>query len=80
MDLSQLNQNQKTAVTTTQGPVLVIAGAGTGKTSVLTHRIAYLISELSIDPNRILAFTFTNKAADEMKQRINRMIPQATAQ
>ncbi|XQP55014.1 MAG: ATP-dependent helicase [Mycoplasmoidaceae bacterium] len=80
MDLSKLNENQKLAVTTTQGPVLVIAGAGTGKTSVLTHRIAYLISELSIDPNRILAFTFTNKAAEEMKQRINRMIPQATAQ
>lgn len=80
MDLSRLNENQKIAVTTTQGPVLVIAGAGTGKTSVLTHRIAYLISELSIDPNRILAFTFTNKAADEMKQRINRMIPQSPAQ
>ncbi|MCQ3908423.1 MAG: UvrD-helicase domain-containing protein [Mycoplasmoidaceae bacterium] len=78
--MSKLNENQKVAVTTTQGPVLVIAGAGTGKTSVLTHRIAYLISELSINPNRILAFTFTNKAAEEMKQRINTMIPQGTAQ
>lgn len=80
MDLSRLNQNQKKAVTTTQGPVLVIAGAGTGKTSVLTHRIAYLISELSVDPNRILAFTFTNKAADEMKQRINEIIPHSSIQ
>lgn len=80
MDLSRLNDNQKIAVTTTQGPVLVIAGAGTGKTSVLTHRIAYLISELGVDPNRILAFTFTNKAADEMKDRVNKMIPKSNAQ
>lgn len=79
MDLSDLNKNQLEAVQATQGPLLVIAGAGTGKTTVLTKRIAYLISELGINPNRILAFTFTNKAAEEMRDRINRIIPHSNA-
>lgn len=79
MDLSGLNKNQLEAVQATQGPVLVIAGAGTGKTTVLTQRIAYLISELGINPNRILAFTFTIKAAEEMRNRVNRIIPHSNA-
>lgn len=74
MKLSDLNQVQQDAVTNTEGPHMIIAGAGSGKTSVLTHRIAYLLEELHINPLNILALTFTNKAAHEMRQRIEKMI------
>ena len=74
MRLDGLNENQLEAVKTTEGPLLVMAGAGSGKTKVLTTRIAYLISEMGIDPNSILAITFTNKAAKEMKDRVVNML------
>lgn len=70
----QLNKEQKKAVELVHGPIMAVAGAGSGKTSVLTNRIAYLIQEAGISPHNILAITFTNKAANEMRERVQKLI------
>ena len=72
--LKNLNDEQKTPASIIDGPVLVTAGAGSGKTRMLTHRIAHMVKEKGINPNHIMAITFTNKAANEMKERLEKMI------
>lgn len=74
LDLKSLNENQLKAVTAPIGSTLVVAGAGTGKTRVLTMRLAYLVDELQFDAKRILAITFTNRAANEMRERVNKIL------
>ena len=72
--LADLNEAQREAVTSTEGPLLVVAGAGSGKTRVLTYRVGHLIHACGVKPSEILAITFTNKAAGEMRERLERML------
>ena len=77
--LSSLNPEQRLAVTHGDGPLLILAGAGSGKTRCLTYRVAWLMSEKLMDPDKILLLTFTNKAAGEMKTRVKNLLAPTTS-
>ena len=75
LNLNSLNKEQKRAVTFGEGPVLIVAGAGTGKTTVITERLAYLIKQGKAKTEEVLAVTFTDKAAEEMEERVDKLLP-----